>query len=344
MDSASQGSNREDEPDLTPQSFPVPPAPTEEELQLFYSRVEASGVRPAIFMVLPHYCKMFVPPCNREPQLFCNLSCPEARSEDLPALVSRSEMFLAELQVSEEMVNYVESSTRMQSKCPKWYAYRAGRITASVKKSVCCTSTDTPSVSLIKRICNPYKQKLSASATAWGLRHEFDALCSYARGRKKHHLNFSYSKTGVWLSTPNLVLTASPDALVQCRCCGKGTTEVKFPLSIVTVGLQAACSKTDFCFEHANANLHLKRTHSYYYQIQTQMAVCGASYCDFVVWSPTFIRIERVSRDDTFFQGVLPRAQKFFTDVILPELFEEYFTRKEMENPGKRTDAESFCY
>ncbi|KAH7980513.1 hypothetical protein HPB49_016812 [Dermacentor silvarum] len=127
---------------------------------------------------------MFEPPRNREPPFFCNLLCPEARSEDLPALVSRSEKFLAELQVSEEMVNYVESSTRMQSRFPKWYAYRAGRITASVMKSVCCTSTDTPSVSLIKRICYPDKQKFSTSATAWGLRHEADALCSYTRERK----------------------------------------------------------------------------------------------------------------------------------------------------------------
>lgn len=102
-------------PNLMPPSFPVPPVATEEELQLFYSRVKASGVRPAIFMLLSHYCDMFEPPWNREPPVLQNLSCPEARSEDLPAFVSHSETFLAELQVSEEIVNYVESSTRMQS-------------------------------------------------------------------------------------------------------------------------------------------------------------------------------------------------------------------------------------
>ncbi|KAH7965905.1 hypothetical protein HPB49_012028 [Dermacentor silvarum] len=52
---------------------------------------------------------MFEPPRNRKPQLCCSLPCPQARSEDLPALVSRGEKFLAELQVSEEMINYVES-------------------------------------------------------------------------------------------------------------------------------------------------------------------------------------------------------------------------------------------
>lgn len=84
-------------------------------------------------MVLPHY--WFEPPRNREPQLLSALTCPEAQSEDLPALVSRSEAFLAQLHVSEEMTRYIESSTRTQFNCPKWHANRSGHITVSVMKS-----------------------------------------------------------------------------------------------------------------------------------------------------------------------------------------------------------------
>lgn len=264
------------------------------------------------------------------------LTCPEAQYEDLPALVSRSETFLAQARVN-EMIRYVESTTRMQSNCPKWYAYRTHRITASVMKTVCCTSIDTPSVSLIKMICYPDKHKFSTAATARGLQHKADALCSYATERKKHLVNFSYSKSGVWLGEQNPFIAASPDALVQCACCGKGTVEVKCPLYLVTGGLQEARSKTDFCLEYANENLQIKRTHSYYYQIQTPMAVCRSAYCDFVVWSPTFLHIERVPRDDAFFQGVLSQAEKFFTHVILPELFAEHFTRKETVNQVVRS-------
>lgn len=227
MDSALPGCSTEDEPDLPAPSYPVPPAPTKEELELFHSRVEASGVKPAVFMVLPHYCEMFEPPQNREPQLFTMLTCPEAQSEDLPALISRSETFLAQLRVNEETIRYVESSTRMQSNCPKWHPYWTGRITASVMKTVCCTSIDTPSVSLIKKICYPDKHKFSTAATTWGLKHEDDALCSYVAERKKHHVNFSCSKSGVWLSEQNPFIAASPDGLVQCACCGKGTVEVQ---------------------------------------------------------------------------------------------------------------------
>lgn len=66
MDSALPGCST-DEPDLPAPSYPVPPAPTKEELELFYSRVTASGVKAAVFMVLLHYCEMSEPPQNRKP-------------------------------------------------------------------------------------------------------------------------------------------------------------------------------------------------------------------------------------------------------------------------------------
>ncbi|KAH7940900.1 hypothetical protein HPB49_007705 [Dermacentor silvarum] len=51
----------------------------------------------------------------------------EATSEDLSALVSRAEVLLKEIVIREEMVQHVEATTREQSKCAKWFAYRADR-------------------------------------------------------------------------------------------------------------------------------------------------------------------------------------------------------------------------
>lgn len=60
-----------------------------------------------------------------------------------------------DIQISSEMAQSVEKETRMQSHSKLWYAYRAGRVTASRMKAVCHTSVAKPSQSLIKSICYP---------------------------------------------------------------------------------------------------------------------------------------------------------------------------------------------
>lgn len=336
--------NGQDKCETLPQAaLPLMPAPTEDELNMFYSKVAASGVKPAILMVHPQYSALFEAPRNKEPQLFRNLACPEACSEDLVALFSRAEKFLEEIVISREMVEHVESSTRNQAKCAMWYAYRAGRITASVMKSVCCTSTDKPSVSLLKKICHPDQHKFSTPATTWGIDHEADAISSYVAEMRKQHASFTHSKSGLWLCSEHPYVAASPDASVECACCGKGTLEVKCPHSAATKGMHEASKNSDFCLELVNGSLRLKRAHAYYYQVQTKMGVCGVAYCDFVVWTPTELYIERVLKDDAFFQNMLASARKFFTHVVLPELFTECFTTKDTVKPTSSSDKDS-CY
>lgn len=342
MESMDPDSNAVDT-NRTEARLPVPPPPTEEEQKQFYANVAQSGIRPALFMVTPEYSALFQPPRQREPQLLRNLACAEACSEDLPALITRAEKFLAELTVNEEMVEHVEGITRNQAKCQKWYAYRAGRITASNMKNVCTTTVSKPSLSLLKKICYPEEHQFSSSATAWGLQHESDALHSYEQEMMNRHVNFTHHRTGVYLSSEHPYLAASPDASVECACCGRGTVEVKCPYTLATKEIQSALDTNNFCLEHTNGTLHLKQTHAYYFQVQTQMAVCHVAYCDFVVWTPQSLHIERVKRDDAFFEKVLPCAREFFTHVVVPELFAQYFTRTNMVSTSSN-DKNSFCY
>ncbi|CAN7941855.1 unnamed protein product [Ixodes pacificus] len=260
MDGINQRLNAE----VVPPSHPVVPhAPTEEELRIFHSRLSGAGAVPALFMVHPQYSGRFEPPCRREPSLLRNLLCAEARSEDLPALVSRTDKVLAELVVSEEMVTNVEKSTRAQSKCAKWYSYRAGRITASVMKSVCSTSVTQPSISLLKKICYPEQNTFTSAATAWGLEHEDDAVASYVDVMVKNHTNYTHRKTGVYLSTQHPYIAASPDSLVCCACCGKGVVEVKCPHSLAINTIQNAVNDSDFCLDDVVSSLRLKRKHPF---------------------------------------------------------------------------------
>ena len=46
--------------------------------------------------------------------------------------------------------------------------------------------------------------------------------------------------------------------------------------------------------------MEIKRTHSYYYQMQMQMKFCNTSYGDFVVYTNQDLFVQRIAFDDKF--------------------------------------------
>lgn len=226
MDQMQPEANDQDGCESLPQAvLPVPPVPTEEELDLFYSRVAASGIKPAILMVHPQYSALFQAPPNKEPQLLRNLSCQEASSEDLGSLIHHAEKFL------EEMISakrWYSTSKAAHDSSRNVRGTRTGQdASLPVMKSVCRTSTEIPSLSLLKKICHPERHKFSTPATTWGLDHEADAINSYVAEMKKQHASFAESRAcGSAVSTRTL---QRAQMLVECACCGKGTLEVECP-------------------------------------------------------------------------------------------------------------------
>ena len=41
--------------------------------------------------------------------------------------------------------------------------------------------------------------------------------------------------------------------------------------------------------------IQLKRNHHYFYQIQGAMAIAEVEWCDFIVWTPNDMTVERIS-------------------------------------------------
>lgn len=60
-----------------------------------------------------------------------------------------------------------------------------------------------------------------------------------------------------------------------------GLLEVKCPETKFLVTPLDACSDASFCCENIDGNCKLKVTHPYYAQIQGQMGITGAEWCDF---------------------------------------------------------------
>ena len=90
----------------------------------------------------------------------------------------------------------------------------------------------------------------------------------------------------------------------------------------MTTPEECATYKKIFCSLSADGKVVLKRSHSYYYQVQGQLALSGRKWCDFVIWTCVDISIERIFADSDFFQQhMLPFLNDFYVKAFIPELF-----------------------
>ena len=74
-----------------------------------------------------------------------------------------------------------------------------------------------------------------------------------------------------------------------------------------------------------DGSLKLDTRHAYYYQVQAEIKMTGAEYCDFVVWSPDEFVTLRISEE--FISNVVDKVTNFFKLGILPELVGKWFTK-----------------
>lgn len=164
----------------------------------------------------------------------------------------------------------------------------------------------------------------------WGLHNEELVYNEYIKmnQQSKDHIEFLVTKCGFIVNKSWPFIGASPDGILNCECCGRGVLEIKCPYSKRDMTLLEAVRDTQFCLAiDENNQLKLKNEHSYYYQVQMQMHVSQASYCDFVLWTRKGFHVERILPDVCFFNEKLCKAQLYFRKCILPEIVGKCFSK-----------------
>ena len=151
---------------------------------------------------------------------------------------------------------------------------------------------------------------------------EPEAKDQFVRKNKNRHADFKADGAGLFLDVDNQFLGASPDMLVSCRCCGEGVVEIKCPLV-------SPCDKCNpnLCsckllpyFNYANGRLSLKVNHTYYGQIQGQMAITGRNYCDFFVYSSHATHQERIYFNEDYWKVMVDNLVFFYNKFMVPYL------------------------
>ena len=157
------------------------------------------------------------------------------------------------------------------------------------------------------------------TAMRWGQEHEQDARDTY----KKTYPSSTVTKSGLVIDKDHGWLACSPDDLVTDPSARDplGVVEYKCPYSAKeTNNMEEASQLKTFLAQLVDGKLVLKHNHNYYYQVQGCMAICGRSWCDFVMWTPQWTSVERIKYDSDFWGKVVPSLQRFYDNALLPEL------------------------
>lgn len=161
--------------------------------------------------------------------------------------------------------------------------------------------------------------------TRWGCQHEEAARQTYFAWASQQHQGLTIRDAGLHIHPNYPYIGASPDALINCTCCGGGVLEVKCPHCAKDTGVLGVDTK-HFGLIQTDNGTSLDTRHQYYFQVQTQLFVTGQQFCDFVVWSPTNFFIQRILPDPNFMSEIIPKVKAFFKLGILPELLAKKYT------------------
>ncbi|XP_057291455.1 uncharacterized protein LOC130614074 [Hydractinia symbiolongicarpus] len=233
--------------------------------------------------------------------------------------------------LSAEVVDYIYNSSTKQSKSFIWHEIRVGRITASKVYDVLHTNLETPSESLIKRICKISSVvSTTVSSLRWGLDHEKHAVADFLK--RSNHLNAKIVDCGLKLVPERTYIGATPDGIFTCDCHKEEKLiEIKCPYSYRNiVSFAAAVSDNKFVM---NSEGKLKKEHRYYYQVQFQMFVFNCKSCFFIVWTPHWLHAVEVLFDVNFINLNTDKVEQFYLRHIIPELLTRRLERKVVKAP-----------
>lgn len=231
--------------------------------------------------------------------------------------------FLAQfVAVTAEEAADIEERTRGQSATSMWFTERRKRITATLIKSIVCRRKPDFSPLVVRKLAGGRFR--GSRATRYGLEMENVALQAVKSAMettsgKAVEVRSSGLVVNVerpWLAaTPDGVLTTADSTLL---------VEIKCPYTARSLTIaEAVAQLKSFCLHEQDGTVKLKRSHAYYYQVQTQMYVCNVSTCMFAVWTPKELFMEKIELDVQFMNLALPKLKAFYFDRLLPALTAE---------------------
>ena len=220
--------------------------------------------------------------------------------------------------ISLARIREIEEATRGQVQNPLWHEYRKNRLNASQfgrALTAYASLRDYRSTKKLDRIRQGMvnSSNFTNPAVEWGIKHEATALAEYEK-----HTGNRVIASGIWLF-PEGDLAGSPDGIVvDANDASKylGLVEIKCPYKCAREDIRSGADWGKFLHYLDNSN-RLLSTHDYYHQIQGQLCATNLEWCDFIVWCPTALLIQRIYLDRVWCSTTLFSLHRIYQWDIL---------------------------
>ena len=244
----------------------------------------------------------------------------------LQMLSAEEQSFVFSLKVTNDQVRLIEENTQLQAKSPEWFKERKFRVTASINNKLALYKTDKGRRSLavqmstneVKTVNTFLQRKMD-----FGCYHEPIAIQHYSKFMASKGHTVQVETSGLVVDVVNYIFGATPDGKVydQSETNPYGILEVKCseeyqnndPRDIIFI------SKSS-CLEIVDEKIKLKKDHSYYAQVQMQLAITTQSWCDFILFTKKGLVIDRVHYDADYWSKLQDNLVRFYFKMLLPEL------------------------
>jgi len=240
---------------------------------------------------------------------------------DIPheELEEKKKDFIQSLHLNESGRKQLEENSRGQSTSELWKAERRKRVTASNFGKICKMRATTSSQKTVVSLL--YSEFKGTAATRYGIEHEGAAIAEL-----QELIGMAVEECGLFVDQEYPFLAASPDGTIGEH----GLVEIKCPANAKTYTPAEAArnNKITSCTVDENGDIHLKKNHNYYYQVQGQLHITRKRFCLFVLWTPKGISVEKIVKDDQFWKEKMEtQLVTFFTECLLPELVDPRYPR-----------------
>ena len=240
------------------------------------------------------------------------------------------EDFMSSLSLSGEEQTVIEELTVGQTCNENWTAYRRGMITASSIHHVYTKMTslskgsskdDSEPSTLINKFLGKSKFKGNV-ATQYGLENEATAASTYLAEESKSHSDLQLSLCGLTVLLEHSFIGASVDRKAVCSCHDTRIVEIKCPHTLKDKP-DTSIETLPYVKLSEDKTYSLNKSHSYYSQVQCQMAVTQIPCAHFVIWSPHHFSVIDVTFDLDHWNALLSSATSFFLRYLGPAILKD---------------------
>ena len=221
--------------------------------------------------------------------------------------------------VDKEKRDYIEELSKDQTNSKHWHEARQHRLTASDFHKIKNIRKGTDPKTFLKQKLYT-KSKIFTKTMKNGLEREGQAAERYRLQKAIDGDPVTLHNVGFHVSLEKGFLGATPDRIAVDRHGSNILVELKNPENSWDLDDMRNVMLKQPCLKSENGEIVLKTSHSYYTQVQGQMYVLNAQYCDFVICTKHTMWIKRIERNQHFINEMLLKLEDFFDNIFAPEI------------------------